>query len=72
LSPTAIEIGVAQVADPYVLSIGQELWAAELSELSLVSHDPAPPSTYKRLLADAALAHVTVEVHRCPGAAPCQ
>jgi cation diffusion facilitator family transporter len=53
-----------RVADLHVWSIGPGLYAAELA---VVSHDPAPPSTYKRLLPEGALAHVTVEVHRCPG-----
>ena len=52
-----------RVADLHVWSIGPGLYAAELA---VVSHDPAPPSTYKRLLPEGALAHVTVEVHRCP------
>jgi cation diffusion facilitator family transporter len=56
------------VADLHVWSIGPGLYAAELA---VVSHDPAPPSTYKRLLPEGALAHVTVEVHRCPGD-PCR
>jgi cation diffusion facilitator family transporter len=55
-----------RVADLHVWSIGPGLYAAELA---VVSHDPAPPSTYKRLLPEGALAHVTVEVHRCPGEA---
>jgi cation diffusion facilitator family transporter len=53
-----------RVADLHVWSIGPGLYAAELA---VVSHNPAPPSTYKRLLPEGALAHVTVEVHRCPG-----
>jgi cation diffusion facilitator family transporter len=53
-----------RVADLHVWSIGPGLYAAELA---IVSHDPAPPSTYKRLLPEGALAHVTIEVHRCPG-----
>jgi cation diffusion facilitator family transporter len=57
-----------RVADLHVWSIGPGLYAAELA---VVSHDPAPPSTYKRLLPEGALAHVTVEVHRCPGD-PCR
>jgi cation diffusion facilitator family transporter len=52
-----------RIADLHVWSIGPGLYAAELA---VVSHDPAPPSTYKRLLPEGALAHVTVEVHRCP------
>jgi cation diffusion facilitator family transporter len=52
-----------RVADLHVWSIGPGLYAGELA---IVSHDPAPPSTYKRLLPEGALAHVTIEVHRCP------
>ena len=52
-----------RVADLHVWSIGPGLYAAELA---VVSHNPAPPSAYKRLLPEGALAHVTVEVHRCP------
>ena len=39
--------------------------------VSVVSHEPHAPEHYKALLSDRPdLAHVTVEVHRCPGA-PC-
>ena len=53
-----------RVGDLHVWSIGPGLFAAELS---VVSHEPEEPSVYKELLSDAGLAHVTVEVHRCPG-----
>ncbi len=53
-----------RIVDLHVWSIGPGLFAAELA---VVSHEPEDPSVYKELLADAGLAHVTVEVHRCPG-----
>ena len=56
-----------RVVDLHVWSIGQGLLAAEVA---VVSHDPQDPSVYKGLLADAGLAHVTVEVHQCLGV-PC-
>ena len=56
-----------RVVDLHVWSIGQGLLAAEIA---VVSHDPRDPSVYKELLADAGLAHVTVEVHQCLGV-PC-
>ena len=56
-------LGDTRVADLHVWSIGPGLFAAEVA---VVSHEPEEPSAYKELLADAGLAHVTVEVHRCP------
>ena len=56
-------LGDTRVADLHVWSIGPGLFAAEVA---VVSHEPEEPSAYKGLLADAGLAHVTVEVHRCP------
>ena len=53
-----------RVVDLHVWSIGPGLFAAELA---VVSHEPEEPSVYKELLSDADLAHVTIEVHRCPG-----
>ena len=53
-----------RVVDLHVWSIGPGLFAAELA---VVSHEPEEPSVYKELLSGAGLAHVTVEVHRCPG-----
>ena len=55
-----------RVVDLHVWSIGPGLFAAELA---VVSHEPEEPSVYKELLAGAGLAHVTIEVHRCPGGA---
>ena len=53
-----------RVAALHVWSIGPGLFAADIA---VVSHEPEEPSVYKELLAGAGLAHVTVEVHRCPG-----
>jgi len=53
-----------RVVDLHVWSIGPGVFAAELA---VVSHEPDEPSVYKELLSGAGLAHVTVEVHRCPG-----
>ena len=53
-----------RVVDLHVWSIGPGLFAAELA---VVSHEPEEPSVYKELLSDAGLAHLTIEVHRCPG-----
>jgi cation diffusion facilitator family transporter len=53
-----------RVADLHVWRVGPRHLAAIVS---LVTHTPREPSHYKRLLAaDPDLAHVTVEVHRCP------
>ncbi|MDE0239773.1 MAG: CDF family Co(II)/Ni(II) efflux transporter DmeF [bacterium] len=53
-----------RVVDLHLWSIGPGLLAAEIA---VVSHQPREPSVYKDLLSDLGLAHVTVEVHRCPG-----
>ena len=53
-----------RVVDLHVWSIGPGLFAAELA---VVSHEPEEPSVYKELLSGAGLAHLTIEVHRCPG-----
>ena len=53
-----------RIVDLHVWSIGPGLFAAELA---VVSHEPEEPSVYKELLSDAGLAHITIEVHRCPG-----
>ena len=72
-APAAVRDGIrraierfrdTRVVDLHVWSIGPGLFAAELA---VVSHEPEAPSVYKELLSDAGLAHVTVEVHRCPG-----
>ena len=63
---SAIEAdGDDRVVDLHVWSIGPGAWA---SALTVVTHDPLPPPAYKAKLPEGAgLAHVTVEVHRCPG-----
>ena len=43
----------------------ESLGDTRVAEVAVVSHEPEEPSAYKKLLADAGLAHVTVEVHRC-------
>ena len=53
-----------RIVDLHVWSIGPDLFAAELA---VVSHEPEEPSVYKELLSGTGLAHVTIEVHRCPG-----
>ena len=53
-----------RIVDLHVWSIGPGLFAAELA---VVSHEPEAPSVYKELLSDTGLAHITIEVHRCPG-----
>ena len=53
-----------RVVDLHVWSIGPGLFAAEIA---VVSHQPKEPSVYKDLLTGLGLAHVTIEVHRCPG-----
>ena len=72
-APAAIQDSIRQsiegfrdtrVVDLHVWSIGLGLFAAELA---VVSHEPEDPSVYKKLISDEGLAHVTVEVHRCPG-----
>ncbi|MBW2275002.1 MAG: CDF family Co(II)/Ni(II) efflux transporter DmeF [Deltaproteobacteria bacterium] len=55
--------GNDRVADLHLWSIGPELYGVIVS---LVSHEPKPPDTYKeRIPRDLGLAHVTVEVHPC-------
>jgi cation diffusion facilitator family transporter len=55
--------GDNRVADLHLWSIGPNLYGLILT---VVTHDPKPPTHYKELLpSDLALAHVTVEVHQC-------
>jgi len=56
----------SRVIDLHVWRIGPQHLAAIVS---LMTHDVRPPEHYKRLLADLRLAHITVEVVPCPGAA---
>lgn len=54
-----------RVADLHVWRVGRHHLAAILS---VVTHEPKDPGYYKALLAGQHdLAHITVEVHRCPG-----
>ena len=53
-----------RVVDLHVWSIGPGLFAAEIA---VVSHQPKEPSVYKEMLSELGLAHLTIEVHRCPG-----
>ncbi len=58
--------GDAKLADLHVWQIGPQAWSAVLS---VVADHPASPAAYRARLAPiSALRHVTVEVHRCPGA----
>lgn len=58
--------GDDRVADLHVWRVGPRHLAAIVA---VVSHEPREPDHYKARLADRPdLAHVTVEVHRCPGA----
>ena len=51
-----------RVADLHVWSIGPAIYAVEVA---VVSADPQPPETYRKMLpAGKGLVHVTVEVHR--------
>ena len=59
--------GDAKVADLHVWQVGAKAWCAALS---VVADAPLPAAAYRqRLVPVALLRHVTVEVHRCPGAA---
>jgi cation diffusion facilitator family transporter len=58
-----------RVADLHVWRVGPRHLAAIVS---VVTHDPRDPEHYKRLLEGIpGLAHVTVEVNRCPDATDC-
>lgn len=58
--------GDAKVADLHVWQVGAKAWCAALS---VVADAPLPASAYRQRLAPVELLrHVTVEVHRCPGA----
>ncbi len=59
--------GDAQLADLHVWQVGARAWCAALS---VVADAPLPTAAYRERLAGLErLRHVTVEVHRCPGAA---
>jgi len=57
--------GDDRVVDLHVWSIAPGAWAASLT---VVTHDSLSPGDYKaKLPGELGLAHVTVEVHQCPG-----
>jgi cation diffusion facilitator family transporter len=59
-----LEAGEDRVTDLHLWQVGPGHCAALIS---LVSHEPLPPATYKARLRDLkGLSHVTVEVERCP------
>ena len=61
-----LETGDVLVSDLHLWRVGPGHVAAIVS---LVTHEPQEPAAYKEKLSDiSALAHVTVEVNRCPGA----
>lgn len=54
----------ARVVDLHLWSIGPHIYGVIVA---VVAHHPKPPAHYKALLTDTpGLAHVTVEVHKCP------
>ena len=60
--------GDAKLADLHVWQVGPQAYSAVLS---VVADHPASPAAYRERLAPLkSLRHVTVEVHRCPGASP--
>jgi cation diffusion facilitator family transporter len=64
-----IEVGGDRVADLHVWRLGPGHAAVILA---VVSDAPQAPTAYKERIGDLhGLSHVTVEVHRCPGAHPC-
>jgi len=59
--------GDAKVADLHVWQVGAQAWSAAVA---VVADQPLPASDYRQRLASIEpLRHVTVEVHRCTGAA---
>ncbi len=60
-----LEVGGDRISDLHLWRVGPGHMAAVIS---LVSHNPAPPNSYKARLADiTGLSHVTVEVECCNG-----
>lgn len=56
--------GDNRVADLHLWAIGPNIYSVIIS---VVTHNPEPPEYYKKLLpSNLGLAHVTVEVYRCP------
>ena len=61
----ALEVDGDAISDLHLWRVGPGHYAAVIS---LVTHDPKHPETYKRKLALLPkLSHVTIEVERCPG-----
>lgn len=59
--------GDHRIADLHLWAVGPNIYSVIIS---VVAHHPQPPAYYKKLLPpDCGLAHVTVEVHQCPGRA---
>jgi len=59
----ALETNGDKIADLHVWSVGPGIYAASIS---IVSHEPAPPDTYReRLPAHLGIVHTTIEVHLC-------
>jgi len=58
--------GDAKLSDLHVWQVGTSAWCAVVG---IVADRPLPPLAYReRLAALPALRHITIEVHRCPGA----
>lgn len=58
----------AAVSDLHLWQVGSHAWSAAVS---VVADRPRPAAEYRARLAPIAeLAHLTIEVHRCPAAAP--
>lgn len=54
----------SKVADLHLWSIGPNLYAAVIT---VVAQDPATPNEYKkRISTNLRLAHITIEIHKCP------
>ncbi|MBI4346168.1 MAG: cation transporter [Elusimicrobia bacterium] len=61
---SAIEAGGDRISDLHVWSVGPGIYSAEVG---VVSSSPREPAAYRSLLSKALrLAHVTIEVQRCP------
>lgn len=60
--------GDSRVADLHLWSIGPDVYAASMT---VVAHEPATPDQYRARVSSAMnLAHISIEVHRCPMEAP--
>ncbi|MDE1920425.1 MAG: CDF family Co(II)/Ni(II) efflux transporter DmeF [Candidatus Omnitrophica bacterium] len=57
-------VGDNRIADLHLWAIGSNMYAAVIS---IVTHHPQQPEYYKKLIpSDLGLAHITIEVNRCP------